>query len=246
MDTINELSRLISGSSNIVAFTGAGASTESNIPDFRSSDGVYEKISRKYGYPPEVLLSHSFFASNPEIFFDYLKKYLVFPDAQPNAVHMSLAKLENAGKLRAVVTQNIDGLHTRAGSKKVLELHGSLYQNYCVDCGKKYPLDFVLKAHSVPRCKCGGIVRPGIVLYEEAPDYHTMDEAAHLIAHADLMLVIGTSLVVYPAAGLLRYFHGDSLVLINKSQTPYDTAADLIINEPAGETLEAVLNLLKL
>ena len=243
MEDIENLASLLKAAKHIVAFTGAGVSTESHIPDFRSSGGVYESIQREYGRQPEVLLSHSFFASHPDIFFDYLRKYLVFPNAQPNDAHRTLAQLEQAGRLTAVVTQNIDGLHTKAGSRRVCELHGSLYRNYCVQCGKTYGLDFVLAAKGVPHCaQCGGIVRPDIVLYEEPLDSRVVEEAVAHIAAADLCLVMGTSLAVYPAAGLLEYFRGGNLVLINKSATPYDRRARLVIHEAAGKTMRAALD----
>lgn len=242
MDSIKELAELLRSARHIVAFTGAGVSTESNIPDFRSAGGVYDAIQKKYGQPAEVLLSHSFFEAHPDVFFDYLRKYLIFPDAQPNDAHRMLARLEHAGKLTAVVTQNIDGLHTKAGSRKVCELHGCLSRNYCVKCRRAYDLDFVCRAEGVPHCTvCGGIVRPDIVLYEEALDERVVDDAVAHIAAADLMLVMGTSLAVYPAAGLLNYFRGDKLVLINRTPTPYDSRAQLIIHEAAGKTMRAAV-----
>lgn len=242
MDLIEQLAGLLRSARHIVAFTGAGVSTESNIPDFRSAGGVYDSIRRKYGQPAEVLLSHSFFEAHPDVFFDYLKKYLIFPDARPNDAHLTLARLEREGKLTAVVTQNIDGLHTRAGSRKVCELHGCLARNYCVRCHRAYDLDFVCKIDGVPHCtECGGIVRPDIVLYEEALDERVVDDAVAHIAAADLMLVMGTSLAVYPAAGLLNYFRGDTLVLINRTPTPYDGRAQLIIHEAAGKTMRAAV-----
>lgn len=243
MDTIQELAKLLQTSRRIVAFTGAGVSTESNIPDFRSAGGVYDSIRREYGRPPEVLLSHSFFESHPDIFFDYLRKYLIFPDARPNDAHLTLAQLEHGGRLTAVVTQNIDGLHTKAGSRKVCELHGCLARNYCVKCRRAYDLDYILAAKGIPHCEsCGGIVRPDIVLYEEALDERVVEDAVAHIAAADLMLVMGTSLAVYPAAGLLNYFRGEHLVLINRTPTPYDGRAQLIIHQAAGQTMRAALD----
>ena len=243
MNPVEQLAGLLKSARRIVAFTGAGVSTESHIPDFRSAGGVYEAIQREYGRQPEVLLSHSFFEAHPDIFFDYLRKYLIFPDAQPNDAHITLRELEQAGRLTAVVTQNIDGLHTRAGSRKVCELHGCLARNYCVRCHRAYGLDYILAAKGVPHCEsCGGIVRPDIVLYEEALDERVVDDAVAHIAAADLMLVMGTSLAVYPAAGLLNYFRGDHLVLINRTQTPYDGQAQLIIHEAAGETMRAAVD----
>lgn len=242
---IEKLASLIKNSQRIVAFTGAGVSTESDIPDFRSSRGVYQSIEKEYGQPAEVLLSHSFFEKSPEIFFDYLRKFLVFPDAMPNDAHKSLAALENEGRLSCVVTQNIDGLHAKAGSRNVCELHGSLYRNYCVKCGEKYNLDYVLSADGIPRCeKCGSIVRPDVVLYEESLNQKVMEKAAREISKADLLLIMGTSLAVYPAAGFIRYFRGGSIVIINKDATPYDGSANLLIAAKAGETMRSALELL--
>lgn len=244
-EKIEKLASVIDGSKRIVAFTGAGVSTESDIPDFRSSRGVYETIEREYGRPAEVLLSHSFFEEHPDIFFDYLRRFLIFPDAKPNDAHLCLAKLEDLGKLSCVVTQNIDGLHTKAGSKNVLELHGSLYRNYCINCGKKYPLEFVMSSEGIPHCeKCGGIVRPDVVLYEEPLDGSVMYKAVDEISHADAMLVMGTSLAVYPAAGLINYFNGKNLVIINKDSTPYDRRAQFVISAKAGQTMKAALEIL--
>ncbi len=238
---IGKLAALLSAARSIVAFTGAGVSTESNIPDFRSAGGVYDSIRKTYGRPPEVLLSHSFFEAHPEIFFDYLRRFLVFPDAQPNDAHRALARLEAAGRGVTVVTQNIDGLHAKAGSRNVLELHGSLARNSCVRCGKAYALPEVLRAPGVPRCACGGVIRPDVVLYEEALDPDVVERAVQSIAAADLLLVMGTSLSVYPAAGLLDYFHGSALVLINRTPTPRDARAQLVIREAAGKTMRAAL-----
>lgn len=241
-DQLEELAKLLKESGSAVAFTGAGVSTESNIPDFRSAGGVYESIQKTYGRPPEELLSHAFFERHPDVFFDYLRKYLVFPKAEPNAAHRSLAALEQAGKLSCVVTQNIDGLHQKAGSRNVCELHGSLYRNYCVSCGERYDLAYVMKSDAVPHCeKCGGIVRPEVVLYGEPLNEEVVGRAVSAIEQADLLLVMGTSLAVYPAAGLLNYFSGKNLVLINRSQTPYDGRASLCIREKAGETMAAAL-----
>jgi NAD-dependent deacetylase len=245
-EQVKFLAERIAVSKRIVAFTGAGVSTESNIPDFRSARGVYESIEKRYGQPAETLLSHSFFEKHPEIFFDYLRRYLVFPDALPNDAHKSLAALERQQKLSAVVTQNIDGLHTKAGAKNVCELHGSIYRNYCVDCKKQYPLKYVLSASGVPHCDaCGGIVRPDVVLYEEPLDGAVMEKAAAEIARADMLLIMGTSLAVYPAAGFISYFRGENLVIINKDATPYDGRARLCIKAPAGETMTNVMAILK-
>lgn len=240
---VKQLKEIIENSNNIVFFGGAGVSTESNIPDFRSENGIYNAVNQ-YGYPPETMLSHSFFVSHPDIFFEYLKKTLIYPDAKPNNAHIGLAKLEEMGKLKAVVTQNIDNLHQMAGSKKVYELHGTLYKNYCVKCGKKFDIDYVMNSDGIPHCdKCGGIVRPDVVLYEEGLDSGTIYASVDAIEKADVLIVGGTSLNVYPAAGLIDYYRGNKLVLINKSTTPYDTRANLIIRESIGEVFKEVLGL---
>ncbi|MCD8037027.1 MAG: NAD-dependent protein deacylase [Clostridiales bacterium] len=240
---VEKLKKIIDESDNIVFFGGAGVSTESNIPDFRSENGIYNAVNQ-YGYPPETMLSHSFFVSKPDIFFEYLKKTLIYPDAKPNNAHIGLAKLEKMGKLKAVVTQNIDNLHQMAGSEKVYELHGTLYKNYCVKCGKKFDIDYVMNSDGVPKCdKCGGIVRPDVVLYEEGLDSATIYASVDAIQKADVLIVGGTSLNVYPAAGLIDYYKGNKLVLINKSETPYDGRADLIIRESIGEVFKQVLDL---
>lgn len=231
----------IDGSDNIVFFGGAGVSTESGIPDFRSEGGIFQAIN-EYGVRPEVILSHSFFMSNPEVFFKYYKKTLLFPDAKPNDCHKALAKLEEMGKLKAVITQNIDDLHQRAGSKNVLELHGTLYRNYCMKCGKEFDLDYVMAEDGITRCdKCGGIVRPDVVLYEEGLNERTLRRSVEYISDADLLIVGGTSLNVYPAAGLLHYYKGNKLVLINKSATSYDNKAALVISENIGEVFRQVV-----
>ena len=236
-----ELKKLIDESDNIVFFGGAGVSTESGIPDFRSENGIYSAMS-EYGYRPETILSHSFFVSHPDIFFKYYKKALLYPDAKPNYAHVALAKLEMMGKLKAVITQNIDDLHQKAGSKNVLELHGTLYKNYCVKCGKKFDLDYVTKDDGITRCdKCGGIVRPDVVLYEEGLDEDVLYRAVDYINKADVLIVGGTSLAVYPAAGLINYYKGNKLVLINKTATPYDNRADLIIRENIGEIFKKIV-----
>lgn len=230
-----QLKEWIDESKNIVFFGGAGVSTESGIPDFRSENGIFQAIN-EYGVRPEIILSHSFFVRNPEVFFKYYKQTLLYPDAKPNDCHKALAKLEQEGKLKAVVTQNIDDLHQRAGSKNVLELHGTLYKNYCVKCGKQFDLDYVTATDGITICDaCGGIVRPDVVLYEESLNGDTLNAAVEVISKADLMIVGGTSLNVYPAAGLLNYFRGSRLVLINKSATPYDSKAALVIPENIGE-----------
>ena len=238
-----ELKKLIDESDSIVFFGGAGVSTESNIPDFRSENGIYNAVNQ-YGYPPETMLSHSFFISHPDIFFDYLRKNLIYPDAKPNNAHIGLAKLEEMGKLKAVITQNIDNLHQMAGSKNVYELHGTLYKNYCTKCGKNFDVDYVMNSSGIPRCdKCGGIVRPDVVLYEEGLDGTTIYKSVDAIEKADVLIVGGTSLNVYPAAGLIDYYRGNKLVLINKSVTSYDRRANLIIRENIGEVFKEALGL---
>lgn len=240
-DKWKQLKKWIDESDNIVFFGGAGVSTESGIPDFRSEGGIFQAIN-EYGVRPEVILSHTFFLQNPEVFFQYYKKTLLYPDAKPNDCHKALAKLEAMGKLKAVVTQNIDDLHQRAGSKNVLELHGTLYKNYCMKCGKKFDLDYVTADDGITRCDaCGGIVRPDVVLYEEGLDQETIYKSVDYISKADLLIVGGTSLNVYPAAGLLNYYRGNKLVLVNKSATPYDNKAALVIAENIGEVFRKVI-----
>lgn len=233
------LKQWIDESSNIVFFGGAGVSTESGVPDFRSVDGLY---NQEYAYPPETILSHTFYCRNTEEFYRFYRNKMLFPDAKPNKAHLALAKLEADGKLKAVVTQNIDGLHQMAGSKEVLELHGSVLRNYCGKCGKFYGLDTILHSDGVPTCACGGTIKPDVVLYEEGLDTHTIQKAVRYIANADMLIIGGTSLTVYPAAGLVDYYRGKKLVLINKSVTSMDDRADLVIDGPIGEILgEAVL-----
>ena len=239
MSKISELQKIIDDSDNIVFFGGAGVSTESGIPDFRSESGIFKSLE-KYGDTPENLVSHTYYMDHTEEFFEYYKDNLVFKDAEPNPAHMKLAELEKAGKLKAVITQNIDGLHQKAGSKEVLELHGSIHRNYCQICQKEYGLDYILESDSIPRCECGGIVKPDVVLYEEALNNAILSFAIDYISHADTLIIGGTSLVVYPAAGLINYFNGKYLVLINKSETPYDDLASLVINEAIGETLSQI------
>lgn len=233
-----QLKRWIAGSGNIVFFGGAGVSTESGIPDFRSVDGLY---NQQYDYPPETIISHSFYRRNPEEFFRFYKHKMLFPDAKPNAAHLVLSKLEEQGKLRAVITQNIDGLHQAAGSREVMELHGSVHRNYCTRCGEFYTLEDILAMDGVPRCSCGGIIKPDVVLYEEGLDSATLRSSIRAIEQADMLIVGGTSLTVYPAAGLIDYYRGRKLVLINRDETGRDTMADLIIREPIGETLGYLL-----
>lgn len=234
-ETVKKLKDLVDGSSNIVFFGGAGVSTESGIPDFRSTDGLYHQ---QWRYPPEVILSHTFYESNPEEFFRFYRAKLLAPDARPNAAHRKLAQWEQEGKLKAVITQNIDGLHQAAGSRNVLELHGSVHRNYCQRCGKFHDFDFMLHSTGVPRCSCGGTVKPDVVLYEEGLDQKTLSDAVRFISEADMLIIGGTSLNVYPAAGLINYYRGHKLVLINKSAVARDLAADLVIRDPIGETLD--------
>ena len=236
------LREIIDNSDNIVFFGGAGVSTESNIPDFRSESGLYN-AQQKYGCSPEEMLSHSFFVRYTDTFFDYYKNNLIYRDAQPNKAHRALARLEEEGKLKAVITQNIDGLHQKAGSRSVFELHGSVLRNYCMDCGEFYDLDYIMDEANceggIPKCKkCGGTVKPDVVLYEEALDDDCMMGAIRAIQQADTLIIGGTSLVVYPAAGLIRYFGGNKLVLINKQATPYDSKADLVINDSIGKVMD--------
>ena len=228
------LKQWIQESSHIVFFGGAGVSTESGIPDFRSADGIYHQ---KYRFSPEQIISHSFFMRNPEEFYRFYKNKMIFRNAKPNAAHLALAKLEQEGKLKAVITQNIDGLHQMAGSKNVLELHGSIHRNYCMRCGKAYGLEAVADAAGIPRCSCGGIIKPDVVLYEEGLDQQVLSAAVNAIRHADMLIIGGTSLVVYPAAGLIDYYHGNKLVLINKSATSRDGQADLVISDSIGKVL---------
>lgn len=237
MSGSDTLVNMIKDSRRIVFLGGAGVSTESGIPDFRSENGIFDAI-REYGYPPETLLSRSFFDRNPEVFFKYYKSLLMSSDAKPNKAHLALAKLEQIGKLTAIATQNIDGLHTAAGSKNVYELHGSIKRNYCMRCHKFYDDSFVAACDGVPHCSCGGIVKPDVVLYEEGLDSDTLSGAITHITRADMLIVGGTSLQVYPAAGLIEYYYGDKLVLINKSITQYDVIANLVIHDSIGMVLD--------
>ncbi|MBQ3268970.1 MAG: NAD-dependent protein deacylase [Clostridia bacterium] len=226
------LARWISESERIVFFGGAGVSTESGIPDFRSVDGLY---NQQYDYPPETILSHTFFMRKPEEFYRFYHNKMLFPDAEPNAAHVKLAQWEREGRLSAVVTQNIDGLHQKAGSKKVYELHGSVLRNHCMKCGRFYDLDYVMESGGVPRCECGGIVKPDVVLYEEPLDDDVVAGACMAIEQADMLIIGGTSLNVYPAAGLVNLYRGHKLVLVNLSATPQDSRADLVIHERIGQ-----------
>ncbi|MCK9444937.1 MAG: NAD-dependent protein deacylase [Tissierellaceae bacterium] len=235
--SINRLKEMIQESQNIVFFGGAGVSTESNIPDFRSETGLYT-TSKNTQYPPEYMLSYTCFLKDTEDFYEFYKTKMIYKDAKPNDAHLVLADLESRGKLKAVITQNIDGLHQMAGSKNVLELHGSVHRNYCTKCNKFFSLDFILNSPSIPKCsQCGGIVKPDVVLYEEGLNMYILDKAVKYIEKADMLIVGGTSLRVYPAAGLIEYYKGNKLVLINKSDTPYDRRAALIFNESIGNVL---------
>lgn len=237
-DSIKELKEIIGKYDNIVFFGGAGVSTESGIPDFRSVDGIYHQ---QYDYPPETILSHSFYRSNPKEFYRFYRNKMLFPNASPNAAHLKLAELEQRGKLRAVITQNIDGLHQAAGSKVVLELHGSVLRNYCESCGAFYDLQYIMDSSGVPSCEeCGGPVKPDVVLYEEGLDQKTLNAAVNYIHNAEVLIIGGTSLAVYPAAGLIDYFQGEKLVVINKAPTPRDKYADLLIQGPIGEVFSQV------
>ncbi len=232
MNELETLKRWIAESSRIVFFGGAGVSTESGIPDFRSVDGLY---SQSFAYPPEVIISHSFYRRNPAYFFRFYREKMLPLGFEPNVTHKVLAQWEAEGKLSAVVTQNIDGLHQKAGSRRVYELHGSVLRNYCVRCGRFYPAEFIRDCEGVPKCACGGTVKPDVVLYEESLDQETVEKAVEAISEADLLIVAGTSLTVYPSAGLLEYYEGDRLVLINRDATPYDDEADLVFHENLGD-----------
>lgn len=240
-EQITVFQQMIRDSDNIVFFGGAGVSTESNIPDFRSEEGIYN-IKQEYHYPPEVMLSHSFFIRHTEEFYDFYKNKMIYPNAKPNPAHIALAELEQQGKLQAVITQNIDGLHQAAGSQKVLELHGSVHRNYCMHCHAFYDLQFILNSTSVPICtKCGHTVKPNVVLYEEGLDSATIEEALYYISHADVLIIGGTSLTVYPAAGFTNYYRGDKLILINRDQTAQDSRAKLLFKEPIGQVLSEAI-----
>jgi len=237
IEKIEKLKQIVGESSNIVFFGGAGVSTESGIPDFRSVDGLY---NQKYKYPPEVMVSHSFYRSHPEEFFKFYKNKMIALSAKPNAAHRRLAQLEKEGKVKAVITQNIDGLHYAAGSKEVMELHGSVHRNYCEKCRKFYPVEYIVASEGVPRCNCGGIVKPDVVLYEEGLDYETMEKAVSYIRKAEVLIIGGTSLAVYPAAGFIDYFNGKHLIVINMDKTNKEVHADFVINERIGEVFERI------
>ena len=233
-ENIRKLKELIDGSDNIVFFGGAGVSTESGIPDFRSVDGLYHQT---FKYPPETILSHTFYETHTEEFYQFYRAKMLAPDARPNAAHYKLAQWEREGRLKAVITQNIDGLHQKAGSREVLELHGSVLRNYCTRCGKFHDLDFILRTTGVPRCECGGVVKPDVVLYEEPLDENVMAQAIRYIRQADVLLIGGTSLVVYPAAGLVQYYRGSKLAVVNKGATGAALRAAVTVDGPIGQTL---------
>lgn len=240
MDDLAKLKKWIEESNNIVFFGGAGVSTESGIPDFRSPDGLY---NQQYDFPPETILSHTFFMRNTAEFYRFYRNKMIAHGAKPNKAHLVLAKLEKDGKLKAVITQNIDGLHQEAGSKNVIELHGSIHRNHCMKCGKSYLLEDIEKAEGVPHCECGGIIKPDVVLYEEALNNRDMSMALNYIANADMLIIGGTSLNVYPAAGLINYYGGNKLVLMNRDATSFDRRADLIIRGKIGESLGSVVDI---
>lgn len=233
---IEEFKKIIENSNNIVFFGGAGVSTESGIPDFRSKDGLY---NQKYDYPPELILSHTFFYNNTEEFYKFYKDKMNSLKYEPNITHIKLKELEDKGKLKCIITQNIDGLHALAGSKNVLEIHGTIYKNHCIKCNKEYSAEYVFDSNGIPRCNCGGIIKPDVVLYEE-PLNESFEEAIRYIQNCDTLIVGGTSLTVYPAASLIRYFKGKNLILINKDKTPYDNIATLVINKKLGEVFKEI------
>ncbi len=234
---MKSLQEIIDGAKRLVFFGGAGVSTESGIPDFRSVDGLY---NQRYAYPPETILSHSFFEVRPVEFFEFYRDKMLCPNAKPNKAHKWLAKFEETGRLTGIVTQNIDGLHQAAGSRRVFELHGSVHRNYCMDCGKFFPMETILHSTGIPRCECGGVIKPDVVLYEEGLDDATVRGALRVISQADVLIVAGTSLTVYPAAGFLDAFSGRHLILINRDPTPADSRAELVIHDKVGEVLDAI------
>ena len=231
-ESVERLKELVSRCDNIVFFGGAGVSTESGIPDFRSVDGLY---SQKYDYPPETILSHDFFIKNTSQFYRFYREKMLFPDAEPNDAHRALSELEKKGKVRAVITQNIDSLHQKSGSRNVLELHGSVHRNYCMKCSRFYDLEYIMNSRDIPRCECGGIIKPDVVLYQEGLDNDTIEKAIRYISQAEMLIIGGTSLGVYPAAGLVDYFRGKDLVLINKGATSRSCRASLVIDQKIGE-----------
>jgi len=237
-DVYERLIKTVRHSDNIVFFGGAGVSTESGIPDFRSEDGIY---NMKYAYPPETILSHTFFMRQTGEFYRFYKEKLLYPDAKPNKAHYALAELERQGKLKAIITQNVDSLHHAAGSVNVLELHGSCNRNICMNCGAVFTIDAVIEADNIPLCPCGGIIKPDVVLFEEPLDQRVMEKSVNAILNAEVLIVGGTSLNVYPAAGMIQYYNGNQLVLINKSETSYDRYANIVIRDSIGETLDAVI-----
>lgn len=239
-EKILQFKEIIDGSDNIVFFGGAGVSTESNIPDFRSVDGIY---NLKYKYSPEAILSHTFYRNHIDEFYEFYRDKMIFKDAEPNVTHLALAKLEKMGKLKAVITQNIDGLHQAAGSENVFELHGSVFRNYCEKCGKFYDLQHIIDSEGVPECECGGYIKPDVVLYDEGLDHKILAGAVKAIMQADVLIIGGTSLAVYPAAGLIDYYKGDKLVLINKESTSQDEKANLVINDSLGKVFSSVVEL---
>lgn len=236
-NSIEKLKEMVDNSHRIVFFGGAGVSTESQIPDFRSTDGLYHQ---EYDYPPETILSHSFYVQRTEEFYRFYKNKMLFLNAKPNAAHIKLAQWEKEGKLSAIVTQNIDGLHQAAGSKTVYELHGSVHRNYCMSCHAFYDAAYIQNSEGIPTCSCNGIIKPDVVLYEEGLDEETIQNAVDAIAHADMLIIGGTSLVVYPAASFVQYYHGNKLVLINRSETPMDSKADLVIHDSIGAVLSSL------
>ena len=237
-ESVERLKELVSRCDNIVFFGGAGVSTESGIPDFRSVDGLY---SQKYDYPPETILSHDFFIKNTSQFYRFYREKMLFPDAEPNDAHRALSELEKKGKLRAVITQNIDSLHQKSGSRNVLELHGSVHRNYCMKCSRFYDLEYIMNSRDIPRCECGGIIKPDVVLYQEGLDNDTIEKAIRYISQAEMLIIGGTSLGVYPAAGLVDYFRGKDLVLINKGATSRSCRASLVIDRKIGEVFRNLL-----
>ncbi|WP_287386993.1 NAD-dependent protein deacylase [Lachnospira sp.] len=239
MSNIDEFLNLVKDSDNIVFFGGAGVSTESGIPDFRGADGLY--MSKYNGLSPEEIISHSFYLRHPDVFYEFYREKMLFPEAKPSTTHLALAKLEKMGKLKGVITQNIDGLHQMAGSKNVVELHGSVHRNYCTKCHKFYDMEYIFKSKDIPKCSCGGVIKPDVVLYEEGLNEDDIYKAVDLIRNADVLIIGGTSLGVYPAAGFVNEYRGNKMVLINKSKTPYDSKADLLINDALGEVFKHLL-----